>query len=203
MGGSNDLDNIVELTIEEHALAHKKLYEEHGKIEDKIAWLCLSGKTEEGEKLRIKLAQKNFKKFLKNKKNFNSWKKNISKSLKNKKQSDITKEKRSQSLKKAYQENRHKKPTGKILVNYVKSNLKKCVKLAAEGRKKSLKWKESVTSEEYRNKKCLLDPRSKKVFYYGTVYPSIRNASKNININYNKLRNILCKNLDSNIYFTQ
>lgn len=41
-GGSDDLSNIVELTIEEHAEAHKKLWEEYGKKEDWLAWQGLS-----------------------------------------------------------------------------------------------------------------------------------------------------------------
>ena len=43
MGGTDDPDNLVELTVEEHAEAHRKLYEEHGKIEDYYAWKGLSG----------------------------------------------------------------------------------------------------------------------------------------------------------------
>ena len=43
MGGSNDPSNLVELSVEEHALAHKRLYEEFGRHEDRIAWLTLSG----------------------------------------------------------------------------------------------------------------------------------------------------------------
>jgi hypothetical protein len=43
MGGTDDPSNLVRLTIEEHAEAHKKLYEEYGKEEDRIAWLALSG----------------------------------------------------------------------------------------------------------------------------------------------------------------
>ena len=43
MGGSNDSDNLVELTVEEHAEAHKKLFEQHGYLQDKLAWLGLSG----------------------------------------------------------------------------------------------------------------------------------------------------------------
>ena len=42
MGGTDDCSNIVELTIEEHAEAHRILFAEHGKLEDKIAWLSLS-----------------------------------------------------------------------------------------------------------------------------------------------------------------
>jgi len=43
MGGSNDPSNLIELTIEEHAEAHRKLWEKHGKWQDKIAWKTLSG----------------------------------------------------------------------------------------------------------------------------------------------------------------
>lgn len=43
MGGTDDPSNLIELTPKQHALAHKKLYEKHGKWEDKIAWQTLSG----------------------------------------------------------------------------------------------------------------------------------------------------------------
>ena len=43
MGGSNDINNLIELTIEEHALAHKELFEKYGKWQDKVAWKALSG----------------------------------------------------------------------------------------------------------------------------------------------------------------
>ena len=43
MGGSNNLSNLVELTVEEHAEAHRKLFEQHGLWEDEIAWKGLSG----------------------------------------------------------------------------------------------------------------------------------------------------------------
>ncbi len=42
MGGTDDSHNLIELTIEEHAEAHQKLYEEHGRLQDKRAWLGLS-----------------------------------------------------------------------------------------------------------------------------------------------------------------
>ena len=42
-GGTDDPSNIVELTIEEHAEAHRLLYEEHGCWQDKVAWLGLAG----------------------------------------------------------------------------------------------------------------------------------------------------------------
>jgi len=43
IGGTDDPENIVELTIEEHSVAHRKLYEEHGRWEDMLAWKGLSG----------------------------------------------------------------------------------------------------------------------------------------------------------------
>lgn len=43
MGGSDDPENIVILTPEEHAEEHRKLYEKYGKIEDYFAWKGLSG----------------------------------------------------------------------------------------------------------------------------------------------------------------
>jgi hypothetical protein len=59
MGGTNDSSNLIKLTIEEHAEAHKSLYEQHGKEEDRIAWLALSGQVTMSEisKMRMKLGR--------------------------------------------------------------------------------------------------------------------------------------------------
>ena len=38
MGGTDDPENIVELTAEEHAEAHRILYNKYGKQEDYVAW---------------------------------------------------------------------------------------------------------------------------------------------------------------------
>jgi len=54
MGGTDDKSNLVKLTVEEHAEAHRKLYEEHNKLEDKLAWKMLEGQAMMGENLRIK-----------------------------------------------------------------------------------------------------------------------------------------------------
>jgi hypothetical protein len=43
MGGTDDPSNLIELTIEEHAEAHRLLFEQHGQWEDEIAWKGLSG----------------------------------------------------------------------------------------------------------------------------------------------------------------
>lgn len=61
MGGSNSPENLIKVTVEEHALAHKKLWEEHGFEEDRIAWLALSGQAsmDEIKKMRQKLGRIN------------------------------------------------------------------------------------------------------------------------------------------------
>ena len=43
IGGSDDSTNLIELTIEEHAEAQKILYEQYGRLEDKLAWKGLAG----------------------------------------------------------------------------------------------------------------------------------------------------------------
>jgi hypothetical protein len=42
-GGTDDTSNLVELTIEQHAEAHRKLYEQYNRQEDYLAWKGLSG----------------------------------------------------------------------------------------------------------------------------------------------------------------
>jgi len=42
MGGGDENENLIELTIEEHAEEHRKLYEKYGKQEDLLAWKGLS-----------------------------------------------------------------------------------------------------------------------------------------------------------------
>jgi|TARA_B110000879_G_scaffold86013_1_gene118758 hypothetical protein len=43
MGGTDDPSNLIELTVEEHAEAHRKLYEKNGRWQDKVAWQGLAG----------------------------------------------------------------------------------------------------------------------------------------------------------------
>ena len=52
MGGTDDSSNLIELTVEEHAEAHRLLYEQHGKEEDRIAWLALCGQITHEEAVR-------------------------------------------------------------------------------------------------------------------------------------------------------
>jgi hypothetical protein len=43
MGGTDDPDNLIELSVEEHAEAHRVLWEKHGHWQDKVAWKGLAG----------------------------------------------------------------------------------------------------------------------------------------------------------------
>lgn len=43
MGGGDEPENLIQLTIEEHAEAHRLLYLKSGKWEDLCAWKGLSG----------------------------------------------------------------------------------------------------------------------------------------------------------------
>ena len=43
MGGTDDPSNLIELSVEEHAEAHRVLYEKYGKWQDKVAWQGLAG----------------------------------------------------------------------------------------------------------------------------------------------------------------
>lgn len=43
-GGTDDPDNLIELTVEEHARAHYILWNQYGRWQDKVAWQCLYGK---------------------------------------------------------------------------------------------------------------------------------------------------------------
>lgn len=53
MGGTNDPSNIVELTVEEHAEAHRQLYEQYGNWQDYLAWKGLSGRIDKEEIIRL------------------------------------------------------------------------------------------------------------------------------------------------------
>ena len=54
-GGTDAPENMILLTSEEHAEAHLKLYEEHGRWQDKLAWLGISGR--KGREELIQMAQ--------------------------------------------------------------------------------------------------------------------------------------------------
>jgi hypothetical protein len=54
MGGTDDPNNIIEVTVEEHAELHRRLYEAFGYIEDKVAWMSLIGQAKDPEVWRLK-----------------------------------------------------------------------------------------------------------------------------------------------------
>tara|TARA_R110002124_G_scaffold220888_1_gene386606 strand:- start:6832 stop:7353 length:522 start_codon:yes stop_codon:yes gene_type:complete len=56
MGGTDDPSNIKRMSIEEHAEAHLKLYEEHGLMQDHVAYRMLLGQIDKAQ--AIKLLQK-------------------------------------------------------------------------------------------------------------------------------------------------
>ena len=56
-GGTDCSENIIELTVEEHADAHRTLWEEHQRWQDYVAWKALSSKISCEEAVR--LSQKN------------------------------------------------------------------------------------------------------------------------------------------------
>ena len=86
MGGTDDTNNLIELPIWAHAEVHKRLWEVYGKLEDKLAYYVLIGKTDEIEQLRIKIAKRKYQEWLvTNKEEVKKWKTNISNSLKGKK----------------------------------------------------------------------------------------------------------------------
>ena len=53
MGGSDESSNLVELTVAEHAEAHRLLFEQYGHEEDLIAWRGLSGIINHEEAVRL------------------------------------------------------------------------------------------------------------------------------------------------------
>lgn len=57
MGGTDDPSNLVYLSVEEHAEAHRVLFETYGRWEDKIAWLGLSGQATKQEVIKMVLSE--------------------------------------------------------------------------------------------------------------------------------------------------
>ncbi len=56
MGGTDDPSNLIELTVADHAEAHRLLWEQHGKEEDYYAWKGLASHIGK-EEIRLELAR--------------------------------------------------------------------------------------------------------------------------------------------------
>lgn len=179
MGGSDDVENLELLTIEEHAEAHRVLWETYGKQADFMAWKMLLGKTDASESMRIAVAVEAFREMLADPARYDSWRTNISNTLRGRTQSAETKAKRSNTIKEMYRNPSFK---AKFLESVRKRKPWKPppehFDKMAEGRRKSQKWKDSVTSDEYRLKKTISDPRSQPVSVSGVLYHSIRQAAR-------------------------
>jgi hypothetical protein len=59
MGGKDDPTNLIELTVEEHAEAHRELYFANGHKQDHIAWKTLAGQMTREEAIRKVRIQSN------------------------------------------------------------------------------------------------------------------------------------------------
>ena len=51
VGGTDNESNLVHLTIEEHAEAHRILFEKYGRWQDRVAWLSLAGIMKDEERI--------------------------------------------------------------------------------------------------------------------------------------------------------
>lgn len=78
MGGTDDASNIEILTVEEHAEAHRLLYEQYGFWQDELAWKGLAGIIGKEEILKEIYKQNGKKSGLKNK-GKTAWNKGLTK----------------------------------------------------------------------------------------------------------------------------
>ncbi len=208
MGGDNSPENLIELTIEEHAEAHHMLFEKYGKLEDKLAWKALSGKTEEREKLRIELARRGFQNFLKDTSRKKDWQQKISDTSTGRSLSDEHKCNISAGLNKAYSDGR--KVYVKAPIESLRKNFENNRQAMAEGRIKSKAWnnfhKDPIYREKKRQQMLGRDnywghkvSASKKgkptkttisVIVNGVDYPSIASAADHLDIPCHRLRSL-------------
>jgi hypothetical protein len=59
MGGTDDPSNLIEFTVEEHAEAHRVLFEQHGLWQDEIAWKGLARMISHEEAIRLTQSRAN------------------------------------------------------------------------------------------------------------------------------------------------
>ena len=185
-GGTDESGNIQTLAVEEHAEAHRILWERLGNLRDKLAWKMLTGKTDEAETIRIELAKTGFRAFLTNKHAAETWKSNISQSLKGRKQSDETRLKRSNTLKALF-------ANGTLYPTILPSSHYQHAALigkeaASKGRQQSKIWHDAVRSQNSRQKKMLSSPKRTPITIDGILYQGLRDAARQLNIPYSRIR---------------
>ena len=94
-GGTDDPSNLVELTVEEHAEAHRILYQKYGRWQDKVAWKALSNQIGK-EEIQAEAARQS----IMNRDRSGEWKKGWETRRKNGwKPSEDTKQKQSEAMK--------------------------------------------------------------------------------------------------------
>ena len=135
-GGSNDPDNFVYLTIEEHAKAHKKLYEEYGRWEDRLAYEGLSGQI--GKDEIWEEIYKNRKTFL-GRKHTEETKKKISESKKRQERLGLTK---------SHNEEWRKNQSEKLMGHTVSEEQRKKVSASLKGKSKSEEHKRKLSENK-------------------------------------------------------
>jgi len=138
-GGTDDPSNIEYLTVEEHAEAHRLLFEKHGRWQDEVAWKGLSGRISRELVQREAVRRANTGKIMSE-----ETKLKISKSKKGKKQSPT------------HVENNRKARLGKKLTAEHASNISKALKgkphspehnakVGRKGRMFSEEWREKMS----------------------------------------------------------
>lgn len=183
-GGKNDPENLVELSIEEHAEAHRLRWLETGDKYDFIAWRALSGRIST-EEARLEAAAEGRKRFHEDPEKHASWAENIGRSNR---EFHADAERHAEWLTRAKYHERAKK------ISLAQKGRPKSAEFRAkmqekgiplwhqekmsDSRRKSERWRKSVTSDAYRAKKSETDPRSIKVIVKGILYSSMRQAAK-------------------------
>ena len=137
-GGTDDPSNIIELTIEEHALAHKKLYEEHGRWQDEVAYLTLSGQIgkEEATIRAIKKANTGKTTWMKGKKHTEETKRKMSEAKKGNK--NRVGKKHTEETKRNISEAKKGKPSNRAGKKHTEETKRKMRKPKSEEHKRNI-----------------------------------------------------------------
>jgi len=164
-GGSDAPDNISVVTVDQHAAAHKFLYEKYGKWEDKIAYLGLSGRISKEEVIRRvnSEAHKGKKPWL-GRKHSEESKRKMSESWKGRKISEDTKRKMSESKKGAknsfYGKKHSEETLEKLRTRVVSEETKARISQSKTGHKMGTDTRKNM-SEAHKGKKHTKETRER------------------------------------------